>query len=404
MNFALLTEPELNKRFDSLPDNIWSLLESEELDSTITQICSKNYLKDEDRIVKLKQLVLLVLLGFIKLDGLVVELESNLHINPSLAAVLNREINKAVFEPIRGDLEKIYQPPQDPFQNIEESLRLLEEGRIASDKSAESASERVTVAPPPPPLPPLNDLQSKSSGEHSAPQNVLAEPFSPKKSYTPPPPPAAGKSFEPLFGGGTREISDLKSKVKVIGGTHDVEEKEEAALDHSKPFVLHRETSLDPVSKNLPYAVPPKEPGYIPRPDLVARAKFSDENLGGKAQSSDPWAPPKAPPQQSAKTPPESKLKQDAKAGTGANSSTKGVGSSVKVVHYDEDDIANSKGQMANGLNADKNKTDVKKLEMTPKPKSEVQQKPAAVPLLPDKDVHKNESGPKVKGNTVDLR
>lgn len=343
------------------------------------------------------------------------ELSDWLDVSSESARTLAREIEEKILEPIKR-----------PLLNWGIDISLIKIGALSEEL-------RPIIAPPPP-LPPDLPPEASAKGGALAQEGATTPKISifpsasePQKSYTPPPPPAPGKSFEPSFMGGAPRTEDLGAKkIRAIGGTHGIgeeSEREDKSFGEAqdKPFIIHKEPSLEPVSKDLPYAIPSipssqNEQKNIPRPDLVARARegqtpwqdlipkkehssHAKEKPFGEARGKPVVLPPKPVGKNLREQTPHNNpdLAEQAKP----RKEVRLPESSFKIVHYDEEELAAKE-----------------KFKAIPKPsapldgtlrgehsvKQNVLAKPADLPMLPDKDVHKNKPGPKVKGNMVDLR
>lgn len=112
MDYSLLTEDLFTKRFNSLPEHLQEILESEQTAKLIMQIGKSHYLSRE-KILTLKQLVALVLLGFLDTRGFRTELTERLYLNFEHATALTNEISAELFNPVKSDLAQIYMPPEE---------------------------------------------------------------------------------------------------------------------------------------------------------------------------------------------------------------------------------------------------------------------------------------------------
>ncbi len=110
MDYSILTEEQIQKRYDSLPIKLRDISDSENAIEMVRQLCRTHHL-DEDRVLIIEQLIGLVILGFISVEELSQEIQENIHLNPRHSAELSQEINRKIFSPIKSELEKVYAPP-----------------------------------------------------------------------------------------------------------------------------------------------------------------------------------------------------------------------------------------------------------------------------------------------------
>jgi hypothetical protein len=107
----LITEQELDKRFDTLSSKLKDTLTSERSLSVVNQICEKNKITDEEKITIVHQLVGLVVLGLIHSYDLGAEINDALSLeNPKFSRAIAEELNAKVFLPIKAELENNYHP------------------------------------------------------------------------------------------------------------------------------------------------------------------------------------------------------------------------------------------------------------------------------------------------------
>src|SRR3989338_9044433 len=100
MDYLLITEQQAQKKYNSLPDKIRNILDSENNVMAVGQICRQHHLDDE-RILMVNQLVALILLGFVSPNDFRQEIIDNLHLNYQHANDIAKEIHEKIFAPIR---------------------------------------------------------------------------------------------------------------------------------------------------------------------------------------------------------------------------------------------------------------------------------------------------------------
>jgi len=109
MDYSLIVEQQVQKKYNSLPDKIRNILDSENNVMTVGQICRQHHLDDE-RILMVNQLIALILLGFISANDFQQEIMDNLHLNYQHANDVAKEIHEKILAPIRNEIDKIYSP------------------------------------------------------------------------------------------------------------------------------------------------------------------------------------------------------------------------------------------------------------------------------------------------------
>ncbi len=107
----LITEQELDKRFDTLSSKLKDTLTSERSLSVVDQICKKNNIIDEEKVLIIHQIVGLVILGLIHSYDLGSEINEDLSLeNPKFSNAIAEELNAKVFLSIKTELENNYRP------------------------------------------------------------------------------------------------------------------------------------------------------------------------------------------------------------------------------------------------------------------------------------------------------
>lgn len=106
-----LTTYEIERRMDSLPRPLASALASEDINHVVESICQDRHLADQGKIASIKQLVALVIMGFVHAYDIATEINSQLGLeNPKLSADIAAALDAKIFSPIRVDLDANYNP------------------------------------------------------------------------------------------------------------------------------------------------------------------------------------------------------------------------------------------------------------------------------------------------------
>ncbi len=142
-----LTEQELNRRFDSLPDKLKEALTSERNTRIVHQICDNNRIIDGEKRLMIEQLVGLVMLGIIHYYDMGLGIDEALSVNnPKFSNSIADEINIKIFSPIKNELENNYHPLTSTTSDVR-PLKIIPQtpgGELGAN-----------IAPPAPPVPPV---------------------------------------------------------------------------------------------------------------------------------------------------------------------------------------------------------------------------------------------------------
>ncbi len=111
LDYTLINEIGLGKRFSSLSTQLQDILDSEQVYQSVSRACQNHHILDEEKVLMVEQLVALVIFGFIHVEDLAREIdEALLFNNHKLSRSLADEIDAKVFKPIKAELEKNYRP------------------------------------------------------------------------------------------------------------------------------------------------------------------------------------------------------------------------------------------------------------------------------------------------------
>jgi hypothetical protein len=106
-----ITEKELNRRFDGLPEKLKEALTSERNLTVVNDICQRNRIADEEKTETVRQLVALVILGVVHYYDIASEINESLSLNnPKFSGSVADELNAKIFAPLKAELENNYHP------------------------------------------------------------------------------------------------------------------------------------------------------------------------------------------------------------------------------------------------------------------------------------------------------
>ena len=130
-------DEKIRARFKELPKVVQDAITSADVEKQMRELASTNKLH-VDQWQLLENEVLLTLLGFQETDKLAENLRADLDISPEMSASLAADISKIVFEPIRGELERLLEHP---------------DAKAAEVSGVEAARAQIlSEAPAPPPM------------------------------------------------------------------------------------------------------------------------------------------------------------------------------------------------------------------------------------------------------------
>ena len=232
MDYSLLTEQQLQKKYYFLPENIKAVLDSENNMEIARQICRAHHLNDEEKVLIVEQLIGLILLGFVSADDLSREISENIHLNKKHADDISSEINRKIFALIKSDIDKIYAPAgalAEEKSVAEESVPPME---ISEEHTVDLRAQKVEVKPPE--SAPLPEVKIAATEDKDKPfilhtQEEMKPTLGMKKSL--------GGLFG--FSGGKEDAAQYKPKpvaVEVqIGGLKEIKEEKFFGVDQDKP-------------------------------------------------------------------------------------------------------------------------------------------------------------------------
>lgn len=155
INIAKLTTYELERRLDSLPENLAKLATSKTTEQAVELICADNNLRDQNKVLAVKQVVALSILGFIHIYDLASEINSGAGLNnPPLSKDIASSIEAKIFAQLKDEVEKNYNPTleENELESIVEDLGNFDIGEYESSRPAPTISspEAETARAPKP--------------------------------------------------------------------------------------------------------------------------------------------------------------------------------------------------------------------------------------------------------------
>lgn len=105
-----ITEQELEKRFDLLPQKLQDALASKANVQIANQICGSNHIPDEEKRLIVQQIIGLAILGFVHYYDVGSEIADAAGLDKRVASQVAHELEVKIFNPIKTELESNYRP------------------------------------------------------------------------------------------------------------------------------------------------------------------------------------------------------------------------------------------------------------------------------------------------------
>lgn len=161
----------MQERFTKLPKVVQDAITSADVEKHLRELANTHKLH-LDQWTKLENEVMLALLGFEPVGDLAKNIKSEVGTDEASSVAIAADISKIVFEPIRGELERLLEHPEAKVETVSEvdSVRTQVLANTGSGAPATPPPPIPSVAPATPPAP--------------APE-VKVERAAPTPSYTP---------------------------------------------------------------------------------------------------------------------------------------------------------------------------------------------------------------------------
>ncbi len=282
INIEKITEKEIEKRFGALSENLKRALDSRTNLQIVNQVCKNHYINDEEKVLIVRQIVALVLLGFVHSYDMPQEINAELELNnPKLSDSIAKELDAKIFSSIKDELENNYQPIEEEPKQIyapatDEKETVPGPAPISMDSISSPQVDGIikpqtapvpVPAPAPPALKPEIPVPVASIPIVKKPTQLPQSMIQPKQPVRATPPPNL-----PVLSGVEVPVSktpDTKPMEKVAV----LAQKEPAEQLASAPFILHQETESQPLA--------PTGTGF--------KVSLSEEQFGKMEQK---WTPP----------------------------------------------------------------------------------------------------------------
>ncbi|MEK9168423.1 MAG: hypothetical protein AAB698_01330 [Patescibacteria group bacterium] len=222
MDYSLLTEQQLQKRYYSLPEKLKDILDSENNLKIIHQICRAHQLNDDEKILIIEQLVGLILLGFVSADDLSREISENLHLNHRHSDDIAFEMNRKIFAPIWSEIEKAYSPVSEGEREEREIEPTTDNLQLTTDNQQEMRDKAEPISMP---------------IEIRKPEAFMVNKVEP---------PIRIIGFEEE----KRETQLMDSALPYREAPAEVQIKEKITAINEEPLIIHEETELKPLSES----------------------------------------------------------------------------------------------------------------------------------------------------------
>jgi len=396
-----LTDEQIDKRTDELPQNLANILFDYEILSKVDSIAIKQGFFDEKK-EDLFSVFGQVIMGFIKLSDLETEIRKTFSVDDVAAKSIAKDLNEKIFNSLKPELDKLSFSENNNSPKKESTPTFINNFPATINlKNNPSPNEKNVV----PPKKSVFDIENKLSSKPAPPPTPVEETKEelskiPLTPFTPPPasikkqvPPPSVPSPKPL----EEVLEPLSSLPSFSSPTPLAKEKPSSPpfvreqnfmrpAPGSSPFIIHEESSFKPIigSLGMEKAAVPQMEGIYNRKENIPSIKARVEI--GKVKSR--WQESYVKENVTAKTEPEKR----------------------KIVNYSAFVTPDDPFKKVN--------TAAESLDKTAPPQtlspdfSKITSAPAPLSPLPEKNIPINNSlpkkeelsGPKVLGNTVDLR
>ncbi|MDP1706649.1 MAG: hypothetical protein Q8L36_02410 [bacterium] len=173
MNYSVITQELIEKRFDVLPEKVRETLDSEKNQEKTKKICAENFLNEEQSLI-VEQLTALILLGFVSPKQLQSELIINAGLTEENSAKISGAIKENILAEAGNDLGRVYSPLTEPTSDEIKTEAAKETVAIRTPVDA-VAYPPTKTATEPAPFVLYQDNQQKQPTEERKPLN---RPFS----------------------------------------------------------------------------------------------------------------------------------------------------------------------------------------------------------------------------------
>ncbi len=166
------TQEVLKAYFETLPEPVQNAILSNDLEKNLRSLAQTHKLH-LDQWQVLESEVMFALLGVKPVEGLSSVIQASLSLSAAEAAALTADISRAVFEPIREEMERTLGAPQAEKEDVSdiEQVRteLIEEAHHNELlQSQKNTAPTVTPATPPPPQPEIKSVRTEITPEKVA--------------------------------------------------------------------------------------------------------------------------------------------------------------------------------------------------------------------------------------------
>lgn len=164
-------EKALKERFAQLPEPLQKAITSAEVTKKLRELATSHQLH-LDQWESLENEVMLALLGFQPVEDLEKNIKNEVNLEQNTAQTLAADINKAIFEPIRQELERQLGYPEAKNEETSDMEKLrqdvLSQSHATEPKPAPPVVPPPTPATPPPPPPTTTALRGPASGSYKS--------------------------------------------------------------------------------------------------------------------------------------------------------------------------------------------------------------------------------------------
>jgi hypothetical protein len=142
----------MQERFTKLPKVVQDAITSADVEKHLRELANTHKLH-LDQWTKLENEVMLALLGFEPVGDLAKNIKSEVGTDEASSIAIAADISKIVFEPIRGELERLLEHPEAKSETVSSVDTVRTQVLASTGNNTPTSSPAPSVAPATPPAP-----------------------------------------------------------------------------------------------------------------------------------------------------------------------------------------------------------------------------------------------------------
>lgn len=256
-----ITQDQAFQRWDTIPLVLREALCSESNSDFLWKTCEAEHLPEE-KIYHVARIAGYVFLGFLHPEDLADELSIQLDLSSKITKPIADAINARLFDPLRNDIDKIY----NPLSKLKSNPKIIQD--IGPISNVAPAAQLSGMPPPTPPVPQPGWSRVTSSepvvkldrtampGAALKPEPPAKPPVAPPVAKPAPPPPAGTMDeFERLARqhGEVPHTQTPQKETPHSGPQHEGTQPDEKKVAEPPPVMIHKDTE---------FTAQPQAPGF----------------------------------------------------------------------------------------------------------------------------------------------